>query len=276
MNGLQQACTAFAFASAAVFGGAGAAYADLVYTMRTKALAMDPPAMLTHRMSMAADRMALHSAAGDKRTEMVFRGDRKVLWMIEPAAHAYTEVDEASVKALAAQIGPVIEHMRERMAQLGPEERAAMEEILRLQAKGPATTAPQVEARKTAAKEKIAGYDCVRWDILRDGVKTGEIWATPWKAAGVGKEDFAVLRDLNQFLATLHAASPATRDISRGGDLVGDMDRVDGFPVRIRHFEDGVLASESTLESLDKRKLESTLFEVPAGYTKREFGPSGR
>jgi hypothetical protein len=54
------------------------------------------------------------------------------------------------------------------------------------------------------------------------------------------------------------------------------MDRVDGFPVRIRQFEDGMLASESTLEAVDGKKVDAATFEVPAGYEQKEFGPPGR
>lgn len=250
------------------------ARADLVYSMRTKALAMDPPMMLTHRMSLAADRMALTSEADGKSSHFVYRGDKQVLWMIEPPTHEYTEIDEASVKALAAQVGPMIEQMREKLAQLPPEQRATMEEILNMQAKKD-EPAPKIEVRNSGAKEKIAGYDCVRWDVLRDGTKSGEIWAAKWSATGASKKDFAVLSQLNEFLATLHAAAPATRDLGDGG-LIGEMDRVDGFPVRIRQFEDGVLASESTLESLHTESVAASTFEVPAGYSKRAFGPAGR
>jgi hypothetical protein len=264
----------FVVAALLVIAAVPGARADLVYTMRTKALAMDPPAMLTHRMSLAADRMALTSETDGKSSHFVYRADKQVLWMIEPVTHEYTEIDAASVRALAAQVGPVLEQMREKMAQLPAEQSAQMEEILNMQAKG-AQPQPEIELRKSGEKEKIAGYDCVRWDVLRDGVKSAEIWATKWSATGASKADFAVLTQLKEFLSTLHAASPATRDLG-GGDLISEMDRVDGFPVRIRHFEDGMLASESTLESLDTKSVAASTFEVPAGYKQRAFGPAGR
>lgn len=264
-----------AFVVVAAAALAGSAHADLVYTMRTKALKMDPPAMLTHRMSMAADRMTLHSEADGKATQFVFRGDKKLVWMIEPVSHSYMEIDEASVKALAAQVGPMIAHMQERMAELPPEQRAEMEKILNIPAQG-TVVQPKVELRRSGDKEKIAGYDCVRWDVLHDGAKTAEVWATNWKAAGTTKQDFAVLRQLTAFLETLHAASPATRNLSNNGELIRELDRVDGFPVRIRQFEDGMLASESTVESIDTKPIAATAFEVPAGYSKQAFGPAGR
>jgi hypothetical protein len=264
----------FSFLVGAVVVLAGPARADLAYTMKTKALAMDPPTLVTHRISLAADRMALHSEADGKATDFVFRGDQKLLWMIEPASKAYMQVDEASVKALAAQVGPMMEEMQERLAKLPPEQRATMEEILNMKAKGPEQPEPKIELRSTGAKEKIAGYDCSRWDVLRDGTKTSEVWVTSWKAAGATKQDFAVLKQFSEFTKMLHAASPATRNLSRDGDLISEMDRVDGFPVRIRQFEGQDLASESTLEAVESQKIAPATFEVPAGYARRQFGPA--
>jgi hypothetical protein len=253
-----------------------AAWADLTYTMSTNALTMDPPRVILHRISLGADRMALASSSDGNMTRFVFRGDKKVLWMIDDPSHAYMQIDEASVKALTASIGPSLEYMQEKMAQLPPHQRAEMEKILHMEAKGAAKPKPVVAVTNTGQKEKIEGYDCTRWDVTHDGTKTAEVWATSWKAARASKADFAVLEQLTAFLAVLHEASPATRNLSRPGDLVSEMDRVDGFPVRIRQFEDGMLASESTLEAVDGKKVDAATFEVPAGYEQKEFGPPGR
>ena len=252
----------------------GTARADLVYNMTSKLPSADPPMLLKHRLSLATDRLAVQSNAGGAPTRFVFRDDKKLLWMIDVQNHAYMEVDEPSVKALAAQVGPIMEKMQENMAKLPAHQRATMEDILKMQAKSAAEPTPKVETRKTKTKETIAGYPCTRWDVLHDGVKVSEIWATDWKRAKVDKSEFAVLARLSAFLDILHAASPATRNLSHESDLVNELDRVDGFPVRIRQFKDGMLAAESTLDSVDSEKIDPAAFEVPAGFTKQLFGPT--
>jgi hypothetical protein len=45
-----------------------------------------------------------------------------------------------------------------------------------------------------------------------------------------------------------------------------DMDAVEGFPVRVRSFDNGEASSETTLKSVTSKDLEASVFATPEGY----------
>jgi hypothetical protein len=45
-----------------------------------------------------------------------------------------------------------------------------------------------------------------------------------------------------------------------------ELEAIGGVPIRVRTFEHGQRQSESTLKSVTRRDLESTLFEAPKGF----------
>jgi hypothetical protein len=48
-------------------------------------------------------------------------------------------------------------------------------------------------------------------------------------------------------------------------------DKLGGVPVGAKHFDNGKTVSETTLKSIRKDTVAENLFEVPAGYARRDM-----
>jgi len=101
------------------------------------------------------------------------------------------------------------------------------------------------EIVKTGRKEKIAGYDCEHW-IVKD--KAGEV-------------DACVASGMGAF------ASGMGRDTGWSGSLRDQQ----GFPLKVAKVGGATIMEVTKIE---RKKLDPSLFTVPADYQKREM-PSG-
>ena len=63
-------------------------------------------------------------------------------------------------------------------------------------------------------------------------------------------------------------ATVSGRYVADGFDV---FDRIDGFPLLIRRYEDGKVASETAFKKVIKTQANAKLFEVPASYKRTEL-----
>lgn len=259
------ACTVICLA-----GWVTAAHADVVYTLQAKQMLVTPPATSTIQLSLSADKLAVEPEPGAKGPHMVFRGDKNVLWTMDPSTKTYVEMNGEMMKSLAAEMGPAMEQMKEQMKALPPDQRAKAEAMMNAQMGGGAgAKEPVVEVKNSGEKQTIAGYVCTHWDVFKDGKKVSEVWAADWSAAHVKKADFAVLKSMGQFMDDLRKSSPMMR---RNNDAVVEMTRVDGFPVLVRQYADDKLVGETALQKVESKSIDASAFELPTGYTERKLG----
>jgi len=259
-------------AIAGISAGAVCAHADVVVTVETRDLAADPPKVETQTIYLAPDKLAADGTdASGAKISMVFRGDRDLLWSIDHGTKAYVELDRATLQKLGGQLDAAMKQMQEQMAQLPEEQRKVVEQMMqnKLGAKKP----PVLAIEKTTEQQTIDGKPCTRHDVTLDGVKSAEVWAATWKDAHVRKESFDALRGMADFLTAIMEASPALASaVGSEGGLFRGMDRIDGYPVLIRHYEDGKVKEETRFKSAEEKAVEASRYEVPAGYTKQSLG----
>jgi hypothetical protein len=75
---------------------------------------------------------------------------------------------------------------------------------------------------------------------------------------------------MSRFLQELVASMPMLQSMQADQGLEG-LDRVEGYPVLMREFENGKAVSEVLFRSVEKRALPAATFEVPAGYAARRL-----
>jgi hypothetical protein len=100
-------------------------------------------------------------------------------------------------------------------------------------------------------KETINGYNCTRVRITQ-GETVMEMW--------VSKE----ILDYFTYARMQSARDKNMPELAKRMKAAG----LDGFPVKIWHKQANIITE---LTNVEKRGLESSLFKVPAGYTKAEF-----
>ena len=259
-------------------------YAGVVYEIEVKDHSQHPPK--TDSIEMAAEgrhlKMGLTGSRGGQDGEMIFRGDRREVVVINERDQVYHVVDRQLIEHFQAQGGAAAmddqlamarKELKKRLGNLTPEQRRALEGALG-QPQGGAEhlfgrDLPESELRKTGERASRHGYPCVRYDIVRGGEKVRELWITDWSQVEAGGEVRPVFREMASFFAEMMDAGLKNRDGEVG--FFEFMAEIDGFPIESRGFEDGSLTDEWLLRSSRRQQLDPDAFEPPSGYKRQEM-----
>ncbi len=150
-----------------------------------------------------------------------------------------------------------------------PEQRAQLEKQLGTAGAG---SKPVVEkVRKTGRNDKIAGYACSYSEVVRDDVVSAEACVAAPAALKGSQELVDVSAQVAAFLKPITdgAATPMLRQLATR--QIDNYAQLGGIPLRSRRFDAGKPVFESTLQSIAAESLAATLFEIPAGYTKKDL-----
>ena len=226
------------------------------------------------RMFLDGDRVRMEmtgtGAKGAATAVMTYRGDRNLVWSVDDARKAYTELDPARMQAMRAQSDAARAQMRAGLAKLPPAEQARMQAML---AAADAKTAERVlpTIKETGRVDKVGALACHELEVSRGGVKESEICVADWRAAGVTKADLAPVGKLGKFQSEAFRGVQARGE---GDDLLQLYDSLDGLPVRVRSYHGGQLRTEFRVVKVEHKALDAKLFDVPEGYQKRTFSVS--
>ena len=111
------------------------------------------------------------------------------MYIIDDTDKSYIVFDKATMEQLAKKLSEAMEHMKEQLAKLPPEQRAQMEQRMG-GAVGPRRgQARTVDVTDTGKSDKVDGRTCKLWDVTRDGELDEQICVVPYSALP-GKENF--------------------------------------------------------------------------------------
>lgn len=217
-------------------------------------------------------------ADGRGKGEMIFRGARREVVVVDHQEKSYTVMDEETLDALAGQVAGMMGPMQEALKNLPESERRKIEEMMKQRMPSQGLQRPPSQLRRTGERATKNGYPCVKYEIWREGSKIRELWVTDWSRIDGGGEVRDVWRELTGFMRRLTeklaSGLPGGGLGGPGGDPIFEhMEEIDGFPVVTRSFEGGELDSETVLQSVTERDLDPDAFEPPKGYRLRTMGP---
>ncbi len=222
----------------------------------------------------------LYIDAGKLRTEMgraesknimIFDEAKQVVWMIDPQEGSYREMDQASMQALHQQMDQAMKQMQEHMAQMPPEQRKMMEDMMKQRMGGQGMPSPpNYTVQEKGTGEKVGSFVTTHYAVLDDGQLRYEVWAAPLSALNLRSADFETFRALSKFFTTMNPLGQA-----QGSWAVGQLEQIKGFPVKYRFYQGGKATSELEVTKAEQRALDSNLFTLPAGLKKMEMGPMG-
>ncbi len=254
--------------------------AGVVYEIEVKDHDSSPPKSESIQAAVEGRHLKMGVASGGRGSqgEMIFRGDRREMVVVDHDDKSYTVVDEAAIRQIAGQVGGMMSQIQEALKDVPADQRAMVEAMMKQRMpQAAAPRRPVAELRKTGERATHAGYPCVRYDVLVDGRKTQELWVTDWNNIEGGEDMVEAFEDLADFFREMMEAMP---DFGQGDSGIGDnafehIKEIGGFPVVTRDFgDDGSLEDESTLRSAQRRTLDPDEFEPPAGYKRRQmFSP---
>jgi len=211
---------------------------------------------------------------GQPSNAMIFRGDRQELVAIDHGRRTYMVIDQATIKELAAQVGTAMSQMQQMLQNLPPEQRAAMEQAMRGRGMGGAMgpPPPPAELRKTNERAEHAGYDTVKYEVLRGERKVREMWVTDWSNLPASGEVRGAFESMGTFAKEVFSAlSQIAGQLNL--DVYEQMQQADGYPVLVTEFdESGQPTTETRLVSASERVIDPATFEPPTDYRRETMG----
>jgi hypothetical protein len=194
---------------------------------------------------------------------MIYRADKNAFWMVDVKGKTFTEMTDKDLDSMRAKMDAAMAKLREQMKGMPPERQRMMEEMMAKMSPGGAQ-GPRTVYRKIGDGGKVQGWPTEKYEGRRDSAKVSEIWTTAPKNVGVREADVKVLMDMGKFFQKFAKGLP---------DLVGNRENgLEGVPVKSIGYRDGKPHWQSELKSVKKEDLAASLFEVPAGFARKEFG----
>jgi hypothetical protein len=203
---------------------------------------------------------------------MIFKDD--TIYAISPRDQSYIVMDRASMKRMADQINPGLKMLQEQMKNMTPEQRAQMEKMLggRLPV-GDGSEARQ-EIKRTSRTDKINGYSCTYVEVREAGTLTDELCVAPGSALQGSDELMSAANKMSALMQDMMASMDAPWLQQMAQKQLQNFEALGGVPVLSRNYVDGKPQTETTLSKIGSETVAPALFEIPAGYTRKDMLPA--
>jgi hypothetical protein len=241
---------------------------------------------LTPQHKLYAQQGRLRMESVDGHTIALFRDNAMVL--LDPSSRSYRVLDKATMDQFAGKANDMMSAMQARLASLPPDQRAAMERAMQgMGASMPgAAAAPKshtYDAEDTGTSGSAGGRSCHLWNALRDGKRTEQLCVVPTGSLPGMSDVEDSFRSAAAFSAQMQEALQARGGLmgsigaNAGGALsqgLSLMQKIGGMPVATRRYDSStgaLAATESVMTQWQQRSIDAAQFEIPAGYTRKEF-----
>lgn len=191
----------------------------------------------------------------------IYRGDKKLFWIVNIKEKSYTEMTEKDFEDMMAKMEQAKKQMAAQMEKMPPEQRKMMEDMMKKMM--PAGDAPKTDFKKTGSGGKINGWNTDKYEAIREGVKRSDIWLADFKAVGVSEADFAPFKSMSKYFEKF-----APDNEWKLQDK--------GMPVKSISYKDGKPEFQTEVKSVKKESQAAALFEVPAGFTVKKMAGMGK
>ncbi len=222
-------------------------------------------------------KMTITSNGDQESSEMIYRGERREMVIVDHDDKSYMVIDEAMMKSIGEQLSGYEAQMREALKDVPPEQRAMVEQMMKGRMPAPAKAAarPRITFRNTGERETKNGYPSVKYEATIDGRKTQEFWVTDWDNVEGGDDAVEAFQAMAGFFKQMRDSMPRFGvDEDADDNPFEHMQELDGFPVLTYDYaSDGSIAGESSLRSSTQRAVDSAEFEPPTAYKRREMMP---
>lgn len=209
---------------------------------------------------------------GDDAPEgtMIFLGD-KFLY-VDHEDKSYIVMDEAMLDEVSAKMSEAMKEMEAQLASVPPEQRAMVEQMMKGRMQGmmgkqdDAPPAPRVDSMGSGEWQS---YDCRRYAVYEGSEKTREVCAAELDEVDGSEEVIEAFRNMAAYITKMTESLPmSSNDRPNPGEL---MDQIDGFPVHTIDYDNGVVVSEVSLDSVMEQDLDEELFAAPKGYRRQDL-----
>ena len=221
----------------------------------------------THQIQMTPQRMRADVTGPNGPTTVVFDGTTQVLYMINAERKTYSELTKAEAEQMGSQLSSAMAQMQEALKGMPPEQRAQMEAMMKGRGLSGLTAGAARTSYRKGGTQRVGRWTCDVYEVQSNDQRTGELCTVNPQALNLSAADFAVSRQMADFMRAMLPQVADTLFQVGGTDPAGFA----GVPVRRVAT---VLGRETITEMTDatRQDIPDSLFVVPAGFTKEAFG----
>ena len=224
------------------------------------------PGKETTTVYMGKDRMRTETKGSGRDQVFIFRGDRKLFWMIDNKEGTYTEMTREDVKKLKGRMDEAMKTYEEQMKNVPPEQRKMMEAMMKDRMP---QQPPRTAYRKVASGVKVNRWVCDRYDGYLGKEKKEEVWTADPGQFDLRPEEFQVFDDVRDFMEEFSKESMPFFRIEKDAGRKGS--DFSGVPVRMIHYSKGEKRDRMELTEMQRKDVAPSLFELPGGIKKKEM-----
>lgn len=234
------------------------AAAGVVIQQEQREVGSDTVAVET-TMYIDAGRLRIEARTAEgEHSITIFDESKQVLWVIDRVAGTYMEMTAARVAEMRKRMEAARKEMEAQLAQMPPERRKIVEEMMKQQMGGEAMT-----VREMNRGEKVGAFTCIHYEQLSAGKRSGEVWTASLDQLHLQDAEYKTIQALERFLEPLGQAAP-------GAGFVPASRFIEGFPVRSLNYDGGQPVAEEKVTQAERRALDPSLFTLPPGLEKTE------
>lgn len=196
---------------------------------------------------------------------MIFLGNEFLY--VDHQDKSYIVMDEAMIDDVSAQISDAMKQMEAELANMPPEQRAMVEQMMKgrmggMMAEQKAPSAgPRIEAK---GNSKWQSYKCRQYEVFEGPEKTQDICAADLDDVDGADDVIEAFRGMAAYMQKLTESMPMMSDDQMNPGKL--MREIDGFPVHTVDYENGVVAGDVSLDSVTEKDIEPEMFTAPEGY----------
>ena len=206
---------------------------------------------------------------GKDEPELIYQGSKARILIVDHNRKNFMSIDAEMMQEIADRMAGMQAQMEQALSQLPPEQRQQAEAMMKQRMpagmQGTDAAPRQLEVVALKGKKDMLGKPCQGYEVNIGGELKSRIWATEWKNVDIGPEDFAAFASMARFFEKLMQSVPMMSE-QVTTELFSGLDEIDGFPILVEGFTDGVADSKTIFGEPRTQKLDAATFEPPADY----------
>lgn len=205
----------------------------------------------------------------DDNTVLLYDQADNTFFAIQPDEKSYMEFDPEKTAEMMDQASQMQQQMmaklQESLKDMPEEQREKMMMLMNRSGQTmPGLPEEPVRYESRSGSDSSGGFTCHWVEVYQGERKVRELCLTEPTSMGMP------LNDKETMMAMQSSMKALAKRLGSAGMFQDNMP--DGFPVHVRHFgSNGQVTSEQQVQSVTHDGLDPGLFEIPAGYEKREL-----
>lgn len=231
----------------------------------------------TQTIVLEGDKLRMSTPQGG----MLFRADMGKVLIIDDKRRTYMEMSPETIQKARAGMDKAMAQMQQRLAAMPEAQRKQIEAMMAsrgMPGAGQQTpaAAPQITYQRSGDPRKVGSWNCVPFTMLVNGKPESELCIAKLSDIGLTRDDLKAFVSLSTVMSKQMAGMGGQGGSPMAGadyESLTKMVGFEGYPVQTTHTSPtGQKEFESTLQSIEHKDAPAGIFDIPAGYTKREMG----